>query len=74
VKRVVVALVGVFCLMTLGRALANISPETPISGDSNVHVDKPRDTCRLQVKLVCSLGLPHYRDCHKVKALICEVE
>jgi hypothetical protein len=74
VKTVVVAFVSLFYLMSLGRALANISPEAPINGDSNVHIDKPQDTCRVQVKLVCSLGLSHYRECHKVKALICEVE
>jgi hypothetical protein len=74
VKTVIVGLVGVFCLMGLDRALANISPEAPIRGDSNVHIEKTRDACRLQVRLFCSLGLPHFRDCRKVRAMICEVE
>jgi hypothetical protein len=74
VKFVVAASVGVICSVCLGTAVANISPEAPINAVTDVHIRKPQEGCRLQVRQGCSLGLKSYRDCHRIMELICEAD
>jgi hypothetical protein len=72
VRSVVEVLVVGLWLMSLGRALANISPETPINADTVIHIKKPQESCRMQVRQGCSLGLKSDRDCYQIIKLICE--
>jgi hypothetical protein len=72
VKSLVVALAAGLYLVSLGLASANTSLDVSLNDDPPVHIQNQRIGCRLNVKLICSLGLQHYRDCHKVRALICE--
>jgi hypothetical protein len=65
--------VGVLCLVGLGKAVANISPATPINPDTTARLKKQENgACRFQLKSMCSLGLAH--NCEVVKILICEAE